>query len=262
MEKLMAAHQGVEFESADHKERCKQIIEKYDDVCDPVPWEEFYDQKDLFQGTPVYFAGEQGRVIICMHGAGNSAMSFAVMADKLKREGHTVVAFDFRGHGSHEMQDVEDFSLQTLTKEAYAVVEFICNKFKGRSVVLTGHSMGASVCLEVAHHIKQHKPAIEEQLHGFVNLDLVEKTALKMLPKMDSILNNMPTQFNSMREAIEYRLSQKQLKNKIAARVSVPSELKEVQQEDGKIVYKWRVDLQKTKPFWDDWFKGYSNKQS
>lgn len=82
-----------------------------------------------------------------MHGAGHSAMSFAVMADRLKREGHTVAGFDFRGHGGHEMQDVDDFSLLTLTKEALAVVEFICNKFKGRSVILAGHSMGASVCL-------------------------------------------------------------------------------------------------------------------
>lgn len=110
-EKMMAAHTGVAFESADHKARCNQIFEKYGDVCDPVPWEEFYDSKDLYQDTPIYFAGEEGRVFICMHGAGHSAMSYAVMADTLKREGHTVAAFDFRGHGEHVMQDVDDFSI-------------------------------------------------------------------------------------------------------------------------------------------------------
>lgn len=81
-----------------------------------------------------------------------------------------------------------------------------------------------------------------------------------MLPKMDMILNKMPNQFNSIQEAINYRLSENQLKNKIAARVSVPSEVKEFKQEDGKIVYKWRVDLQKTKPFWEQWFKGFTNR--
>lgn len=85
---------------------------------------------------------------------------------------------------------------------------------------------------------------------------------MRMLPKMDQILKKMPAQFNSIQEAIKYRLSEKQLNNKIAARVSVPSELKEVQQEDGKVVYKWRVDLEKSKPHWEDWFKGFANRQS
>mmetsp|Transcript_35401 Transcript_35401/g.47814 ORF Transcript_35401/g.47814 Transcript_35401/m.47814 type:complete len:98 (+) Transcript_35401:267-560(+) len=97
-----------------------------------------------------------------MHGAGHSAMSYAVLADKLKRDNHTVVAFDFRGHGDHEMTDNDDFSLVTLTKDAVAIVEHICSKFQGRSILLVGHSMGASVCMEVAHWIKNNKLAIEE----------------------------------------------------------------------------------------------------
>lgn len=58
---------------------------------------------------------------------------------------------------------------------------------------------------------------------------------------MDMILGKIPESFSSMSEAIDHRLSTKQLKNKIAARVSMPSEVKEVTQEDGKVVFKWKV---------------------
>lgn len=139
------------------------------------------------------------------------------------------------------MTDVEDFSLETLSKDALTVVEHICELHKGKSVVLVGHSMGAAVCLDVALKIKENKLPIEDQLHGFINLDLVEKTALKMLPKMDMILSKIPESFSSMNEVIDHRISTNQLKNKIAVRVSMPSEVKEVTQEDGKVVFKWKV---------------------
>lgn len=51
---------------------------------------------------PVYFAGTQGHVFICMHGAGHSALAFAALAKYMKNES-IVVAFDFRGHGSHKL---------------------------------------------------------------------------------------------------------------------------------------------------------------
>eukprot|EP00351_Strombidinopsis_sp_SopsisLIS2011_P002175 CAMPEP_0116878728 /NCGR_PEP_ID=MMETSP0463-20121206/10473_1 /TAXON_ID=181622 /ORGANISM="Strombidinopsis sp, Strain SopsisLIS2011" /LENGTH=77 /DNA_ID=CAMNT_0004527229 /DNA_START=392 /DNA_END=625 /DNA_ORIENTATION=+ len=76
-------------------------------------------------------------------------MQFAILADQVKTE-NTLAAFDFRGHGHHQMTDVEDFSLETLSKDALAVVEHICELYKGKSVILVGHSMGAAVCLEVA----------------------------------------------------------------------------------------------------------------
>lgn len=48
--------------------------------------------------VPVYIAGSEGHVFVCMHGAGHSAMSFAMVALQLKVTS-TVVAFDWRGHG-------------------------------------------------------------------------------------------------------------------------------------------------------------------
>lgn len=47
---------------------------------------------------PLFTAGKAGLIFLCLHGAGHSAMSFAALAEKLKNR-HTVMAFDFRGHG-------------------------------------------------------------------------------------------------------------------------------------------------------------------
>ena len=47
---------------------------------------------------PVYVAGTTGHVFICLHGAGNSAMTFAALASNMKNRS-VVVAADLRGHG-------------------------------------------------------------------------------------------------------------------------------------------------------------------
>lgn len=77
---MFAATLSTDLKSSQYEARNNYLLEKYGDVCDPIPWEEFYDQKIEFQGTPIYFAGDKGRVVICMHGAGHSAMQFAILA--------------------------------------------------------------------------------------------------------------------------------------------------------------------------------------
>jgi pimeloyl-ACP methyl ester carboxylesterase len=42
-----------------------------------------------------------------MHGAGNSALSFAALAKYLKDD-YTVAAFDFRGHGGNYCENSND----------------------------------------------------------------------------------------------------------------------------------------------------------
>ena len=59
------------------------------------------------QVVPIYTAGTQGHVHVCLHGAGHSAMSFAAVAEKLKSTS-IVIAFDFRGHGIHECENEGD----------------------------------------------------------------------------------------------------------------------------------------------------------
>jgi protein phosphatase methylesterase 1 len=56
-------------------------------------------------------------VFLCLHGAGHSALSFAVLARHLKADKSTVVAFDFRGHGEHYCENETDLSEETLVND-------------------------------------------------------------------------------------------------------------------------------------------------
>ena len=70
-------------------------------LYDPLPWNNFWDSKELInEKIPIYFAGSQGHIFLCMHGAGNTAMTFSVIAETLKAE-NTVISFDWMGHGEH-----------------------------------------------------------------------------------------------------------------------------------------------------------------
>ena len=78
--------------------------EKYN----PSQWDEFYDSMEMLNDKiPVYSAGTQGHVFLCLHGAGHSAQSFAALAKILKgpQFNSTTVSFDFRGHGGHYCDD-------------------------------------------------------------------------------------------------------------------------------------------------------------
>jgi protein phosphatase methylesterase 1 len=58
---------------------------------------------------PVYTAGTGGHLIVCLHGACHSDLSFAALAERLKQK-NTIVAFDFRGHGLHFAENETDMS--------------------------------------------------------------------------------------------------------------------------------------------------------
>jgi protein phosphatase methylesterase 1 len=73
---------------------------------------------------PVYIAGNQGHVFVCLHGAGHSALSFASLAKQLKSQ-YIVVAFDFRGHGDHYCDNETDLSETTLVADTIEVMRFI-----------------------------------------------------------------------------------------------------------------------------------------
>jgi len=62
---------------------------------------------------PVYEAGSGGHVIFCIHGAGNSAMTFARLTEFAKLH-YTVVAWDHRGHGDHYREDETVMDQETL----------------------------------------------------------------------------------------------------------------------------------------------------
>ena len=68
---------------------------------EPLPWSDFWDSRELInEKIPIYVAGSQGHIFLCLHGAGNTAMTFSVIAKTMKTE-NTVISFDWMGHGEH-----------------------------------------------------------------------------------------------------------------------------------------------------------------
>lgn len=69
---------------------------------DPMTWDQFYDSKEMICDgkIPMYTAGTNGHIFLCLHGAGHSSQSFAALAKFLKQNS-TCISFDFRGHGDN-----------------------------------------------------------------------------------------------------------------------------------------------------------------
>jgi protein phosphatase methylesterase 1 len=91
---------------------------------DPFTWDQFFDTKEMICDgkIPLYTAGSgDGHVYLCLHGAGHSAQSFAVMA-KILKENSTCVSFDFRGHGDNIQEDPLVMSVENLVADTISVI--------------------------------------------------------------------------------------------------------------------------------------------
>lgn len=77
----------------------------------------------------MFRAGSEGIIFFCIHGAGHSALSFALLAKEVKKFG-TLLAFDFKGHGfSKKTDSLEDMSVETLKAETTYVLKEIMKKY-------------------------------------------------------------------------------------------------------------------------------------
>ena len=98
----------------------------------PEPWSDFFDSREMIDDKiPIYHAGKEGHVFFCLHGAGHSALSFAPLAKIVKSDKYkgTLVAFDFRGHGGHYMENETDLSQQQLIMETIHVLKYTITKY-------------------------------------------------------------------------------------------------------------------------------------
>jgi pimeloyl-ACP methyl ester carboxylesterase len=82
--------------------------------------------------------------IVLLHALGESADDWAVVADRLLREGWRLVALDLRGHGGSDQPG--EYSFDAMTTDVTAALD----RLGLRDVVLVGHSMGGNVALRVA----------------------------------------------------------------------------------------------------------------
>jgi len=273
---------------------------------DPVSWSEYFDNEtDVIVGQNtfhLYTLGCSGPVVLLLHGAGHSALSWAVFSKTIHSSCECqVVAIDFRGHGSTITTDDLNMDANVMANDVADVVRTFY-KDEVPPVVVLGHSMGGAIGVHIA--VQKLIPSLK----GLAVIDVVEGTALDALPAMQSFLRSRPSQFKSLEHAVEWSVRSGQLRNVDSAKVSMIGQLKRVpsrgqsctmpppssvssmadisedisedvetetspsasvNQEPTPVqpttqsntvdVYEWRVDLSKTEPHWEGWFKNMSS---
>ncbi|XP_018320634.1 protein phosphatase methylesterase 1 [Agrilus planipennis] len=189
----------------------------------PVKWSKYFvSQKDVFIGNNkfhVYTIGENGPLLVSIHGGGYSALTWSLFAEEIiHRIDCQLIAIDLRGHGSTITENDEDLSLETLAKDITDVLLTLYGESMP-PIILVGHSLGGAVAVEAASLINAA---------GVCVIDVVEGTALESLSSMQSILRGRPSSFKTIDDAIQWSFRGGQTHNLEAARVSMPGQIKNV----------------------------------
>jgi len=258
-----------------------------------------YDCVERDVAFSVYFSDDadiSGRVgLLCIHGAGYSGRTFALLAHQLKQmdlSPYCLIAPDVRGHGDTKSVDESDLSIDTLVDDVEALYSGYLKKepLLITRLVMIGWSMGAAIAIKASL-----RGEIAENVAGLIAIDVVEGTAIEALKSMSSILAARPKGFESVQNAIEWALSSGTARRREAAILSVPGMLKECSSEDDtegelrprmplplfgqappllesipetshphhqeiqpRYRYTWRTPLAASEKYWLGWFEGLS----
>ncbi|KAI0346301.1 protein phosphatase methylesterase [Trametopsis cervina] len=204
-----------------------------------------------------------GTVIVCHHGAGWSALTFASFAKEISRVGKGecgLLAYDCRGHGKTSRLEAtaepENLSIDVLTADLVNLLSTVFpDPRKSPTFLLVGHSLGGSVIARACPLLQDKKYRIT----GVTVIDVVEEFTLEALPMMHSLLDTRPDGFSSEEEAIEWHIKTHAIRNVNSARISVPGIIKKNSGTTGP-AYLWRTPLRQTSPYWNTWFTGLSSR--
>lgn len=243
-------------------------------------------------------ASNPGTLFVFHHGAGFSALSYALTAAEItKMSGGEVgvLAYDCRGHGRTRLDGVKtdplDMSIDTLSSDLTSLLATMFPRSEEMpSLVLIGHSMGGSVVVSAAHLLSSKG---FNRISGVAVLDVVEGTAMDALSVMRGVVLSHPSGFASVEDAIRWHVDSKTIANVESARISVPplvepnphyrassaqrstvtdeDEPQEVlddasnavsseQAETIQQAYRWKTNLLATEPYWRGWFEGLSSR--
>ncbi|PWN20715.1 protein phosphatase methylesterase [Microstroma glucosiphilum] len=243
---------------------------------------------------------DPGTLFFFHHGAGFSALSFALAAREVTRltGGEAgVMALDCRGHGrtSHpaSIPLPLDMSLERLTQDGVEVLHALYPE-PGQmpTLVLVGHSMGGSIVTSLCAALQSLPTPVK--VAGVAVLDVVEGTAMDALEGMKGIVLSHPKGFDSVAAGVKWHMDSGSIHNLDSARRSVPSLLvpnpsysesttstqpiedeaiEELAEEDDATVphqsaaddsssypFIWRADLLATQQHWRGWFEGLSKR--
>lgn len=204
-----------------------------------------------FKQIPLYWHGESGPSIICLHGAGHSGLSFAPLASYFNK--YRIISFDFRGHGYNTMSEGEDLSNTSLISDTLKVIQYVNNKFPSDTMIIVGHSMGGSIATKACAEILKNEeayPDIYMKIQGLIVIDVVEGTAKDALPFMESVVTSRPKSFRNTEGAIEFMYKSSTIRNLESARITVPPLVKEVN-VGNKIIASWKTNLLASQKYWN-----------
>eukprot|EP01071_Lankesteria_metandrocarpae_P010550 Lankesteria_metandrocarpae@DN5348_c0_g1_i1.p1 len=205
--------------------------------------------------------GGGGLWFVLLHGAGHSALSWALVARLLKRNGYRSLAYDARGHGKTKCLRNAALSADNLVDDGVRLLkECFVNGHEATTadevtaaatqVVLVGHSMGGAIASKIAT-----SPDLPTGLVvGLVVLDAVEGIAMTALPGMRNFVKRFPSSFPKPEAAVDWSVQVGILSNIESANISIPSQIYKT--STGK--WKWILDLASTEQYWAGWFKGLS----
>ncbi|ETS87378.1 Protein phosphatase methylesterase 1 [Pestalotiopsis fici W106-1] len=243
-----------------------------------IPWTTYFERElflkpsdaDASSSSPTIHAYltspvGKGPLFVMHHGAGSSGLSFAVISSEIRKRlpAAGVLSHDARGHGQTVVPpaaaaDELDLSLTTLSNDLLAVIletKAAMHWQELPPMILVGHSLGGAVVTELAK-----SGALGNSLLGYAVLDVVEGSAIDALQSMQTYLSTRPTGFATVEAGIEWHIRSRTVRNAISARTSVPALLSHSEKEGDPRPWKWRTDLAKTQPFWENWFVGLSKK--
>jgi protein phosphatase methylesterase 1 len=203
------------------------------------------------------------------HGGGSSGLSFAVLSSEIRKRlpSAGILALDARGHGSTTSSSATlDLSLDTLSKDLHSAILATKSEMSWPDlppIILVGHSLGGAVVTDLAR-----KALLGVSLLGYAVLDIVEGSAMDALQSMQTYLSSRPAGFASVKDAIEWHVRSRTIRNAVSARTSVPGLLVDAGNRDGEgegkgkanRLWVWKTDLAATQPFWEGWFVGLSKK--
>ena len=202
----------------------------------PIHWSAYFAQEYYFERSQpprakfhVYItppASPQEPLLVLHHGAGSSAMSFALLAREVRRAmpGVGILALEAREHGSVVWDNAGgvdgDLSIDALGRDMVDMVLLTQQKMGWQelpALVLVGHSLGGAVVAHVAN-----SGVLGGKTLGYAVLDVVEGSAMEALTHMQAYLRTRPKLFDNLEAAVDWHIRSRTLRNVEAARASVP----------------------------------------
>jgi protein phosphatase methylesterase 1 len=158
--------------------------------------------------------------------------------------------FSSEGDGPEGEKQGEDLTLPTLAADLLAVLTLTQAAMRWPALpplILVGHSLGGAVVTEFASvllpKVRATPPSTSESttenennskaidLLGYAVLDVVEGSAMDALQSMHAYLATRPAGFESLRDAVEWHVRSRTVRNAVSARASVPGLLVRVPSE-------------------------------